>query len=88
MSNSANIITAVATLITAFTALASVLLNARRIKTVDEKVEEVHTEVKTANSLTIAQLADRVETRRIDKIPLKKQTAEEKTHVAEVPDIK
>lgn len=85
MSDLAAIITAIATLVTALALLASTLLNAHRIKTVDTKIDEVHTEVKTANSLTIAQLADNTETRRIDKIPASRQTKEEKTHLAEVP---
>lgn len=86
MNNLATIITAFATLITAIAVLCSTLLNARRIKIVDSKVEDVHTEVKTANSLTIAQLADNTETRRIVKIPKSKQTKEEKTHLSEVPE--
>lgn len=94
MNNSAALITAVATLITAIALLASTLLNARKIKVVDSKVDvvdtkidEVHTEIKTANGLTLAQLGDNTETRRIDKIPVSKQTDEEKTHVAEVPGV-
>lgn len=92
MSDLPGVITSIATLITAIALLASTLLNARKIKVVDSKVDvvdtkidEVHSEVKTANSLTIAELADAVETRRIDKIPISKQTDGEKIHIAEVP---
>lgn len=81
MGDTSTIITAIATLVTALTALASVLLNSRRIKTLDTKVEEVHSEVKTANSLSIAQLADADETRRIDHIPKKSRTRGEKEHI-------
>lgn len=90
MSEAAQIITALGALITAIALLASTLLNARKIKVVDTKVDvvdtkidEVHTEIKTANSLSIAQLADADETRRIDKIPVKEQTVGEKTHLRE-----
>lgn len=87
MGEFASIVTAIATLITAVALLVSTLLNGRRIKTVDTKIDEVHTEIKTANGLTLAQLGDAVETRRIDKIPVAKQTSGEKTHVAEVPGV-
>lgn len=92
MSDIAQIITAIGALVTAVALLASTLLNARKIKVVDTKVDvvdtktdKVLTEIKTANSLTIAELADAVETRRIDKIPKGEQTTGEKTHIAEVP---
>lgn len=85
MNEAAVIITAIATLVTALTALISVLVNSRQIKKVDTKVDEVHTEIKTANGLTVAQLADAQETRRIDKIPVAKQTGGEKEHIEEVP---
>lgn len=92
MNELAAIITASATLVTAVALLASTLLNARKIKVVDTKVDvvdtktdKVLTEIQTANGLTLAQLGDNIETRRIDKIPKDKQTPEEKTHLAEVP---
>jgi len=76
MSETSAIITAIATLVTALTAFVSVVVNSRRIK-------DVKNEVKTGNSQTIAQLTDAVETRRIDKIPPKKRTRLEKSHVKE-----
>lgn len=76
MDNTATLITAIATLVTAFTALASVLINGRRIK-------EVKHEVTTGNSQTLAQLTDAIETRRIDEIPPKERTATEKSHIIE-----
>lgn len=84
MTNFAANVTAVATLLTAIALLASVLINSRRLKSLDTKVEDVHTEVKTANSLSLAQLADADETRRIDDIPLKDRTVGENAHQAEV----
>lgn len=91
MNETAALITALGTLITASAALASVIFNSKRIKTVDHKVEvvdgkidEVHEEVKTGNSQTLAQLADAVETRRIDEIPVKDRTTLEKSHVRDI----
>lgn len=88
-----DLLTAIAALITASSVLASVFLNSRRIKVVDEKVEvvehkvdDVHTEIKTGNSQTLAQLADAVETRRIDDIPAKDRTPLEKSHLTEVEE--
>lgn len=83
MSEPASVITAIATLITAVTALASVLINSRRLKHLSSDVEDVHTEVKTGNSQTMAQLADAQEGRRIDNIPVKDRTALEKSHLRE-----
>lgn len=80
MNDLASILTAIASLITSIAVLISVLINRQGIK-------GIHDEVKTANSLTLAQLADRTETRRIDKIAKKDQTNDEKTHVREVPEL-
>lgn len=74
MSDFANNVTATAALVTSLGILASTLLNARRIK-------EVKHEVKTANSLTLAQLGDATETRRIDEIPPGDRTSDEKEHI-------
>lgn len=92
------IITAIATLIVALTAIVSVFFNNKKIKVVDKKVEvvdhkvddvgtavgEVHEEVKTANSQSIAQLADAVETRRIEKLSPKDRTNLEKSHLEDM----
>lgn len=85
MSDLAVLITAISGLITAIGFIISTLVNNRNIKVVATKVDEVHTEVKTANGLSLAQLGDNDETRRIDKIPKGKQTAGEKIHIKEVP---
>lgn len=87
MSDAAVLITAISGLVTAVGFIISTLINGRRIKVVDTKIDEVHTEVKTANGLTLAQLGDNDETRRIDKIPKAKQTKGEKTHLEEVPKV-
>lgn len=76
MSEIAPILTALATLIIAI----GTVMNGRRIK-------EVKHEVKTGNSQTLAQLADAVETRRIDIIPPDDRTRLEQSHISEV-DIK
>lgn len=69
MSEIAPIITAVATLIIAI----GTVINGRRIS-------QVKQEVKTGNSQSLAQLADATESRRVDKIPIKKRTAVEAAH--------
>lgn len=79
-----SIISALAALVAAI----GTIINIKRIREVKTEVKDVHIEVKTANSLSIAELADAVETRRIDKIPKAEQTAGEKTHVIEVPGVK
>jgi hypothetical protein len=76
-------ISAIASIITALTALTSVLINAKRIKTVSTKVDDVHTEVRTGNSQTMTQLADAQESRRINKIPPTKRTKLEKSHLTD-----
>lgn len=50
----------------------------------NRKLKQVGKEVKTLNSQTIAQLADADESRRIEKIPVKKRTPLEKSHLTEV----
>lgn len=80
MSDTATLLTALATLITACTAFASVIINGRRI-------QEVKHEVKTGNSQTLAQLADAVETRRVDEIPKKDRTPLEQSHIADVVEV-
>lgn len=69
----ASIITAIAALIAAVGSF----VNGR-------KIDKVNTEVKTANSLSLAQLGDATESRRISDIPVKDRTDLEKAHVADV----
>lgn len=75
MSEIAPIITAIAALIIAWGTYKN-----------GQKIKEVKEEVKTANSQTIAQLADADETRRIDLIPVKDQTKLEKAHLTETKE--
>ncbi len=77
-------ITAVASLVSASAALVSVLGNSRRLRRLGRKVDSVHQDVKTGNALSMGQLADAQESRRISEIPLDQQTDLEKSHVAEV----
>lgn len=76
MSDFANNVTAISALVTSGAVLISTMVNARRIK-------DVKHEVKTGNSQTLAQLADAVETRRVDKIPQKNRTRTERSHIKE-----
>jgi biopolymer transport protein ExbB/TolQ len=46
------------------------------------QIEELHGEVRTHNQLTIGQLADNTETRRIQEIPKEDRTAFEDAHLA------
>lgn len=80
MSDLPAVITAFALLMTAI----GTYLNGRQIKGVDRTVKEVGKEVKTLNSQTIAELADADESRRIEKIPKKKRTPLEKSHISDV----
>lgn len=80
MSDTAALITAFAALITSFTLFISVVLTRRGIK-------QVHEEVKTGNSQTLAQLADADESRRIDTIPKKNRTKLERSHVRDVESV-
>ena len=75
MSDLATFITAIAALVAAF----GTIINAF-------KINGVKTEVKTANSQTLAQLADNTETRRIDKIPVADRTLLEKSHKRDVKE--
>ena len=50
-------------------------------KKIDAKTKEVLTEVKTANNKTLAQLADAVETRRIDAVPEGERTVSDQEHL-------
>lgn len=72
-------ITAIAFLVTALAALIGSLANYRN----GRKIEAVKDEVKTANSQTLAQLADADETRRIDLLPPKDRTTLEKSHLTD-----
>lgn len=85
MNGAAALITSITGLITAIGIIISILINGRRIKVVDTKIDDVHTEIKTANGLSLAELADDTETRRIVKKPKIQRTKEEKTHLREVP---
>lgn len=73
-------ITAIALLVASLGGLIGSLANWRNGK----KIEAVKDEVKTANSQTLAQLADADETRRIDLKPLKDRTTLEKSHLTDV----
>lgn len=70
MSDLAAVITALAVLITAIGTW--------------RDIKKVGKEVNTINSQTMAQLADANESRRIGKIPVKKRTALEKSHIKDV----
>ena len=48
-------------------------------------IEVVHNDVKTANALSLGQLADASETRRVDRIPPADRTSAEKDHLTAVP---
>lgn len=48
-------------------------------------IEVVHNDVKTANALSMGQLADAAETRRVDDIPAANRTAAEQGHLDAVP---
>ena len=70
----AQLILAVATLVTALIAWSG-----RRIS------QQVRTEVKTMNGLTMAQMADAGETRRVDAIATEDRTTAEQRHVDAEP---
>lgn len=69
MDNLASILTAVSLVIVAITGLYTAQTARRSLRTSQitaARVEEVHTEVKTSNGITMAVLADRGEGRRIE----------------------
>lgn len=75
LADAALLVVAVGTLITSATAAVGSLHNSRRIA-------EVKTEVKTANGITLAALADRGEGRRIEAdIPAAERTSAEQHYV-------
>lgn len=84
----AAIISAVSALITSVALLVTALGTFRRMKTVHRAVTETLAEVKTANSLSMANLADAEETRRVEKIPERLRTDVEKEHIGEIPAVK
>lgn len=57
----------------------------RDVRDVDVTVQRVHQEVKTINSLTLAQIAEAGESRRIDLIPEDDRSLVERDHLAMVP---
>jgi len=60
-----------------FAGLASV-----RAGRIDTKVDKVHSEVRTFNELTLGQLGERIETRRINEIDPIDRTGQEDRHLA------
>lgn len=72
--NISNIITALATLVAALTAAIISIRNG-------QKSDRIHNEVKTMNELTIGQLGEATESRRIAKIPKADRTARETRHI-------
>lgn len=90
MNDVAATITSLAALVAASATLASVLVNGRRIKGVSRGIEgvsngitDVSNEVRTANSQTLAQLADATESRRVGNIAVADRTDVEKSHLVE-----
>lgn len=74
----ASLVSDVSSVITAITALVVAVVAGKAKRTVDQ----VHTEVKTQNGLTIAALADRQEGRRIQTdVPHQDRTASEQHYV-------
>jgi outer membrane murein-binding lipoprotein Lpp len=61
--------------------LGSIFIASRRI---NAKIDDVHSEIKTANSQSLAQLADADETRRIDKIPENERTQSDIDHAKDM----
>jgi len=55
--------------------------NARAIADNTAKTTQIHEEVRTMNELSIGQLGEAAETRRISEIPKEDQTSREKRHV-------
>lgn len=74
LADLATFVAALATLVVAITGL-------RNQAKIRSDVEKVHTEVTTANGLTLAALADNQETRRIKQIDDDKRTAGEDEHM-------
>ena len=83
MSELALILTAVALIITAVGTLITAVGTYQNGK----QIKDVKSEVKTGNSQTLAQLADAIESRRIDDIPRKDRTPLEKSHIHEVDKV-
>lgn len=63
------------------TAMASVIAATASLMAV-VKGREIHNEVKTMNELTLGQLGERRETRRIDAVDPDDRTAQERRHLA------
>jgi len=67
-------------------ALATVLLNQRSNHSdTSRQISEVKAEVKTSNAMSMAQIADANESRRIAQIPKADRTRNEQTHIEELP---
>lgn len=80
ISDTATLVAALATFVVAVTGLR----NQARIRA---DVESVHTEVKTANGITMAALADRAEGRRVeDNVDIEDRTASEQHYVDRLND--
>ena len=81
MGDLSTVITAFAALITAIGVLVAAWGNRRQIHEVKNEVVAVKNEVKTANAQTIAQLADAIETRRIEAVSEPDWTTSEREHM-------
>lgn len=75
MRDLALLVTAIGTAIAAIVAACASLVAALRI-------QNVHHEVKTMNELTLGQLGERRETRRIENVEPDDRTAQERRHMA------
>lgn len=76
------------------TSLAPILgfINNRSIRNVDKKVEETHEKVSnveqqvvTTNGMTLIQIVEAIESRRIASIPAEDRTSKEQQHLVDVP---
>lgn len=83
----AELFTAFGTLITGLALLVNAVVNAGRLRNLKSQVSSVHEEVKTANGITLAALADNAEGRRINAdIPHDERTTAEQRYVDRVKE--
>ena len=77
---------ALSTFIASLVSSAIALIAARRAGLAATNASQVKDEVKTMNELTLGQLGEASETRRIDKIPVEDRTAQEIRHTVLTED--
>ena len=60
--------------------------SSREREQLSAQIKEVHDDVKTGNSLSMGQLADDAESRRVGKIPVADRTVAEAAHLVTIPE--